>query len=237
MGFRFKQFTIEHDACAMKVGTDSIMLGSWVPPNRAQRILDVGTGSGLLSIMLAQKSLGTCLIYGIDIDAAAISQAKDNAKHCPWSKRLAFQQTAIQQFSNIEAFDLIISNPPYFSINHKANKTLLAKNRLHARQTVELDHPTLLREVTKRLTLNGQFYCVLPADIATEFILDAEKLGLYCVKELQVRSKPQADVTRLLLEFSHSCKSKISEKLSIHDHLGAYSKEYIALCQDYYLNF
>lgn len=237
MGFKFKQFTIEHDACAMKVGTDSILLGSWVQPNRTQRILDVGTGSGLLSIMLAQKSLNTCLIEGIDIDAAAILQAKGNAKTCPWSKRLAFQHTALQQFSNNEVYELIISNPPYFSINHSANNELSVKNRLYARQTVELDHPTLLKDVSRRLSVDGQFCCVLPADIATELILDAEKLGLYCVKELQVRSKPQADVTRLLLEFNLTNKNKVSENLSIHNLSGSYSKEYIALCKDYYVNF
>lgn len=237
MGFKFKQFTIEHDKCAMKVGTDSIMLGSWVQNNKAQRILDIGTGSGLLGIMLAQKTHDTCLIHGIDIDAAAISQAKENAKNSPWSEQLTFQHTCLQQFSVDLVYDLIVSNPPFFPINHRANKELLAINRLNARQTVELDHPTLIQEVTKRLSASGTFCCVLPADVAKEFLLNAETEGLYCTKELQVQPKQQSQVTRILLEFSRIKRARTCEKLSIYNHLGRYSKEYITLCKDYYLNF
>jgi|TARA_B110000238_G_scaffold200938_1_gene253375 tRNA1Val (adenine37-N6)-methyltransferase len=237
VGFKFKQFTIEHDACAMKVGTDSIMLGSWVQTKNAQRILDIGTGSGLLAIMLAQKAQHTCSIDGIDIDALAISQAKDNAKNCPWPEQLTFYHTSLQQFAFGTGYGLIVSNPPYFSINVSANKTHSVKNRLNARQTIELDHPTLLQKVTEHLSASGKFYCVLPSDVAKVFIVDAETVGLYCSRELQVQPKHQTHVTRILLEFSRTKKTKISQKLSIYNHLGSYSKEYMALCKDYYLNF
>jgi tRNA1Val (adenine37-N6)-methyltransferase len=237
VAFKFKKFTIEHNACAMKVGTDSILLGSWVQTNCAQRILDIGTGSGLLAIMLAQKAQHTCFIDGIDIDLAAIAQAKDNGENCPWALQLTFQQTSLQQFPVATLYDLIVSNPPYFSINVSANQAQSTKNRLNARQTTELDHPTLLQEVTKHLSASGKFCCVLPADVAKVFIVDAQILGLYCMRELQVQPKPQTHVTRLLLEFSRTQKSKVSQKLNIYNHLGSYSKEYIALCKDYYLNF
>ena len=221
----------------MKVGTDSIMLGSWVQTNNAQFILDIGTGSGLLGIMLAQKSQDTCLIHGIDIDGAAISQAKDNAKNCPWSKRLTFHNTSLQQFPVGTGYDLIVCNPPYFPVNLSANKTNLVKSRANARQTIELDHPTLLKGVTKHLTSNGLFCCVLPEHVAKIFTMHAESVGLYCTRELQVQPKHHTNVTRLLLEFGCIKKSKISEKLSIHNHLGNYSEEYITLCKNYYLNF
>jgi tRNA1Val (adenine37-N6)-methyltransferase len=237
MGFKFKQFTIEHDKCAMKVGTDSIMLGSWVQTNNAQRILDIGTGSGLLGIMLAQKTQDTCLIDGIDIDAEAILQAKGNAKHCPWSERLTFQHTSIQHFPVETGYDLIVSNPPYFPVNLSANKIHSTPNRLNARQTVELDHSTLLQEVAKSLSASGTFCCVLPADVVKEFLLSAESVGLFCTRELQVQTKQQANVSRFLLEFSPIKDTKNSEKMSIYNHLGSYSKEYIVLCKDYYLNF
>jgi tRNA1Val (adenine37-N6)-methyltransferase len=237
VGFRFKKFTIEHDACAMKVGTDSILLGSWVQTNSAQHILDIGTGSGLLAIMLAQKSQHTCLIDGIDIDLAAIEQAKNNGKNCPWAVRLSFQNTSLQQFPMGTLYDLIVSNPPYFAINVSANKVHSIKNRLHARQTIELDHPTLLQKVTEHLSASGKFCCVLPSDVAKVFLADAETLGLHCLRELQVQPKHQTHVTRILLEFSRTKKTKISHKLSIYDHLGRYSEEYIDLCKDYYLNF
>jgi tRNA1Val (adenine37-N6)-methyltransferase len=237
VGFQFKQFTIEHDACAMKVGTDSIMLGSWVEPKSVQRILDIGTGSGLLGIMLAQKAQDTCLIDGIDIDAVAISQAQRNAKNCPWAERLSFYHISLQQFSFDNGYDLIVSNPPYFPINVSANKTHYAKSRPNARQTIELDHATLLQEVAKHLSENGKFCCVLPVDVAKVFEVHAKSVGLYCTRELQVQPKHKTHVTRLLLEFSCIKKTKTCAQLSIYNHLGRYSKEYIVLCKDYYLNF
>lgn len=237
MGFKFKQFTIEDDACAMKVGTDSLMLGSWVQTKDAQKILDIGTGSGLLAVMLAQKSQQTCFIDAIDIDAAAISQARDNAKNCPWGARLFFHHMGVQVFSNTNAYDLIVSNPPYFPINVSANKTNATKSRLNARQTIELDHPTLLSAVNGLLTSNGKFCCVLPMEIAKLFTSDAESVGLFCTRELQVQPKPSAPMTRLLLEFSRIKSNKTVEELSIYNHLSQYTEEYKRLCKDYYLNF
>lgn len=221
----------------MKVCTDSIMLGSWVQTRNAQHILDIGTGSGLLGIMLAQKTQNVCLIDGIDIDAAAISQAKENAKNCPWTHRLTFYHTSLQQLPFTTDYDLIITNPPYFSINISANKAYSEKNRINARQTIELDHPTLLQKVTKHLSANGKFYCILPVEVAELFTSDAFSIGLYCTRELQVQPKYQTHVTRLLLEFSRTKQKKVCENLSIYNNLGNYSKEYIALCKDYYLNF
>jgi tRNA1Val (adenine37-N6)-methyltransferase len=237
MGFQFKQFTIEHNACAMKVGTDSIMLGSWVRTKNMQHVLDIGTGSGLLAIMLAQRTPQSCKIDGIDIDSVAITQAKENACNSPWEERLSFQHTSLQNFAMTNAYDSIVSNPPYFPINVTANKAQSIHNRLNARQTIELDHSTLLQEVIKHLSDDGHFYCVLPVHVAKVLTLDAENLGLHCVRELQVQPKPQSNVTRTLLEFSRIKNTKICEKLSIYNHLGNYSKEYIALCKDYYLNF
>jgi tRNA1Val (adenine37-N6)-methyltransferase len=221
----------------MKVGTDSIMLGSWVQTKSAQHILDVGSGSGLLAIMLAQKAQHSCLIDGIDIDFSAITQAKSNAKKCPWTLQLTFKNSSLQQLPTSIAYDLIVSNPPYFSINLSANNTYSTKSRINARQTVELDHPTLLKEVTKHLSTDGKFCCVLPFDTAKVFIVDAESVGLYCIQDLHVKPNPQSNITRLLLEFSRTKETKISTKLSIYNHLGSYSDEYIALCKDYYLNF
>jgi tRNA1Val (adenine37-N6)-methyltransferase len=237
MGFKFKQFAIEDCACAMKVGTDSIMLGSWIRTKNAQNILDIGTGCGLLSIMLAQKAPETCLIEGIDIDANAITQAKNNANKCPWPERLTFQHISLQQFPIVKVYDLIVCNPPYFPINTHANKTHSLISRKSARQTIDLDHPTLIKELIKHLSESGRFCCVLPVDAAKAFIPSAQKIGLYCTRQLQVQPKHQSSVTRLLLEFNRIDNIKISEKLSIYNELGQYSDEYKALCKDYYLNF
>jgi tRNA1Val (adenine37-N6)-methyltransferase len=153
-GFQFKQFFIEHDNCAMKVGTDSIMLGSWITANEASRVLDIGCGSGLLGIMLAQKTAEDCQIIGIDIDAAAVQQASINAQHCPWPHKLQFLQGAVQSLQDTAVFDapfdLIVSNPPFFATNPKANAQNQANPdlaRLHARQTTQLSHAILLQVV------------------------------------------------------------------------------------------
>jgi tRNA1Val (adenine37-N6)-methyltransferase len=111
------------------------------------------------------------------------------------------------------------------------------QSRQNARQTIELDHPTLLQEMIKHLSTNGRFCCVLPIEAVSMFTIHAESIGLYCTRELQVQPKQQTQVTRVLLEFSRTKEAKISEKLSIYNHLSKYSKGYIALCKDYYLNF
>ena len=236
-GFQFKQFFIEHAGCAMKVGTDSIMLGSWVEAKSAQRVLDVGTGSGLLAIMIAQQAVDSCLIHGIDIDIQAVEQATKNAQTSPWKMQLSFECTSLQKISGDGKYDLIISNPPYYPINSAANKRHPNNTRVNARQTVALDHITLLTHVLKNLTINGKFYCVLPFDLALGFIDSAESNGLFCIQELQVCPKPQSPVTRVLLAFSTNKAQKITDKIIIYNELGKYSKAYISLCKEYYLNF
>ncbi|WP_299082438.1 methyltransferase [uncultured Paraglaciecola sp.] len=237
MGFKFKQFTIEDQACGMKVGTDSIMLGSWVQTNHPQRILDIGTGSGLLAIMLAQKTPESCLIDGIDLDAAAIKQAKINGQNCPWTQRLTFYHTSLQNFQTDQAYDLIISNPPYFCTNKTANKTQTSPSRTQARQTVALDHATLLQAVAQHLSVAGQFNCVLPESVAHQFIDEAQTLGLHCTRALEVQPKQDVGITRLLLAFKRTKTPTATENISIYNQLNEYSTDYIALCKDYYLNF
>src|SRR4051812_45866820 len=113
--FHFKQFTISQDRCAMKVGTDGVLLGAWVMPNGATRILDIGTGTGLIALMLAQKT--AAIIDGIDIDFNAFAQANENVEHSNWKNRINIFHNSLQKFSsNCEhQYDLIVSNPPFFS--------------------------------------------------------------------------------------------------------------------------
>lgn len=236
-GFQFKQFFIEHAGCAMKVGTDSIMLGSWVEAKSAQWILDIGTGSGLLAIMMGQQVAESCRIHGIDIDPQAIEQANKNAENCPWQAQLSFECKPLQKLRGDGKYDVIISNPPYYPINSTANKSLLSSARVNARQTIALDHQTLLKHVLKNLAISGKFYCVLPFDLALGFIDCAESKGLFCVQELQVCPKPQSLVTRVLLAFNTNKAQKVTEKIIIYNELGKYSKAYISLCKEYYLNF
>ncbi|QHJ12030.1 tRNA1(Val) (adenine(37)-N6)-methyltransferase [Paraglaciecola mesophila] len=244
-GFQFKQFFIEHKDCAMKVGTDSIMLGSWVTcptcsiENTPQQFLDIGTGSGLLAVMLAQKSTEHTYITGIDIDSDAIGQAKRNMTNSPWSDKLIAQQTSLQAFqiSMVEQkFTLIISNPPYFNSPLSTDERD-AKKRIQARQTSKLTHQELLENVAQLLADDGTFYCVLPSDVCEAFIGHANTLGLHLIKQLTVFSKPNTPALRELLAFRFAARPLHTESLTIYTENHLYSGDYMALCKDYYLNF
>ena len=243
-GFQFKQFYIEHSQCAMKVGTDSIMLGSWIEPGEAQHILDIGTGSGLLAIMLAQKTAYPTQILGIDIDHDAIYQAQYNANNTAWSDRLTFDCIALQALckhpKQTQLFDLIVSNPPYFAFNSASNQQHQLQThskRIQARQTASLDHLVLLNSLNTHLSSNGCFYCVLPADNAPHFIAYAAGLGLHNTAQLQVQSQANGKIVRVLLKFSRYFSSTQINQLTIYHQGTHYSQAYIDLCQAYYLRF
>lgn len=244
-GFQFKQFFVEHKDCAMKVGTDSIMLGSWVTCPTCnndiapQQFLDIGTGSGLLAIMLAQKSPAHTCITGIDIDSDAIGQAKRNMANSPWSEKLDAQQTSLQSFQKREVdqkYRLIISNPPYFNSPILSEEKHTQK-RVQARQTSELTHQSLLNNVAQLLADNGMFYCVLPSDVCEAFIDYANTIGLQLIKQLTVFSKPNTPALRELLAFGFEARALCTDSLTIYTENHQYSDDYKALCKDYYLNF
>jgi tRNA1Val (adenine37-N6)-methyltransferase len=243
-GFQFKQFFIEHTHCAMKVGTDSIMLGSWIDTQQAKTILDIGTGSGLLALMLAQKSLPETQLLGIDIDAAAIQQARQNALNCPWPHKLKFCQLALQGLAEsaelTKQFDLIVSNPPYFAQNPKTNAQNQQSSdatRVVARQTAQLEHHDLIKYVNVHLSHNGYFYCVLPEQVSKEFIFVAQQHSLHVHKKLLVQSLPTAKITRTLLKFGRSEIYPQIKALTIYEQGTHYSEAYVSLCKAFYLRF
>lgn len=240
-GFQFKQFVIQHDRCAMKVGTDSVMLGSWVKVKDAKTILDIGTGSGLLAIMLAQKSPSGCDILGIDIDQDAIAQANQNKLSSPWSAQLNFHVQSLQE-STQRRYDLIVSNPPYFNINHTANREPASGSQKHqarvqARQTLTLSQQDLFDCVNQRLSDNGVFYCVLPVGASEWCQRYAQSIGLFCEAALHVSARPHDKTIRHLLAFSKTQQPTSIKSLCIYDTTGKYSAAYTALCKDYYLHF
>jgi tRNA1Val (adenine37-N6)-methyltransferase len=217
------------------------MLGSWIDVAGVKNVLDIGTGSGLLAIMLAQEASDHCQIIGIDIDSSAIQQALENALQSPWSKQLCFETVSIQNFCVNNKFDLIVSNPPYFPINKKSNQTVNQKNssttRINARQTTELNHQVLLENVVKYLSTQGRFYCVLPDESALEFIELAESVGLFCEQQLKVKAKVQGKVIRHLFSFRLTETSIQYSDIIIYGEKEKYSTEYRELCKEYYLNF
>jgi tRNA1Val (adenine37-N6)-methyltransferase len=238
-GFQFKQFFIEHDKCAMKVGTDSIMLGSWAIVDNSKSILDIGTGSGILALMLAQKSADDCLITGIDIDASACVQAGGNALASPWSSRLNIRKISLQDFPLATTFDLIVSNPPYFEVYGRASEQVKEghEQRKRARQISELTHYQLLQQVVSLLSKNGRFCCILPATGSAVIVDYAAKLGLHCRRQMWVKAKPKGKVIRHMLEFSRSVQVGEQKNLTIYDQEQQYSPDYKSLCREFYQNF
>ncbi len=235
--FQFKQFTIHQHNVAMKVGTDSVLLGAWatVGTSKNIRALDIGVGSGILSIMLAQRS-ANITIDGVEIDKQAFIQAHENVNLCPWADRIRLYNESLQKFvdNHKEAYDLIISNPPYFiqSLNSPDEQ------RNTARHSDSLSQEDLLKGVLTTLKPDGIFSVVLPVNEGLSFIQKAKNDGLYCNRKTSIKANPNKEAKRLLLEFSR-IKTTIKETELCID-MGIrhqYSPEYIELTKDFYLNF
>jgi tRNA1Val (adenine37-N6)-methyltransferase len=235
--FRFKQFTIYQRDVAMKVGTDSVLLGAWatVEASRAIHALDIGVGSGILSMMLAQRS-ANITVDGVEVDGQAFIQAQENVNRCTWSDRISLYNESFQQLADKhkETYDLIISNPPYFiqSLNSPDEQ------RNTARHSDSLSQEDLLKGVLNTLKPDGIFSVVFPVNEGLSFIQKAESKGLYCNRKTSVKANPNKEAKRLLLEFSRTKTSINEQELCIDMGIRhEYSPEYIGLTKDFYLNF
>jgi len=231
--FRFKQFLIKQEGAAMKVGTDGVLLGAWADIEKVTSVLDIGTGSGVIALMIAQRSNAT--IKGVEIDSASALQAKHNFESSQWSNRLSIENYSLQEFAKVydQKFDLIVSNPPYF---HKSLKSP-SQERTLTRHTDELPNTDLLEGVSKLLIPNGRFCAIFPYIEGNIFIAEAVNYGLYCNKKLYIQSKPDKQTIRILAEFSLTKMKLIENTLTIHTIDGDYSKDYKALTADFYLAF
>lgn len=232
--FAFKQFTINQDKCAMKVGTDAVLLGAWVNASQSTTILDIGTGTGVIAIMLAQKSNGH--IDAIDIDVKAYEQALENVKACPWHDRIAVHHKAFQKFAPVpnKKYDLIVSNPPYFIDSTKTPE----EARTFARHTDMLGFEELLAGTLNLLSSEGAFYLILPSKEGEIFRDIAEEKELYLTKLLRVRPKLDKQDKRYLMKFEKKRKSFSESLITIeHEEHHSYTDEYKELTKDYYLAF
>ncbi len=231
--FQFKQFTVYHDLCAMKVGFDGVLLGAWTPINHTEKtILDVGCGSGLIALMIAQRS--NAQIDAIDIDKGAIQQTTLNVNASKWSDRIAAYHTALQDFSidKKELYDLIISNPPYFVDSLKAPNS----KRSTARHTDSLTHEELLQYASYILKKTGRICIILPVSEGLICIETAKKYQLNCYQKVYVHPKPNTLAKRLLLEFGFRNHITESSSLIIEtDKRHQYSDDYISLTKEFYL--
>lgn len=228
--FRFKQFTVHQDKCAMKVGTDAVLLGSWVNACESKKILDIGTGTGIIAMMLAQKS--SAEIDAIDIDLNACIQAKENVSESAWAERIHIHNISFQEFSSStpNQYDLIVSNPPYFSDAPKP----LTIERIQSRHTDLLPFDDLAEGIKKIISPFGKFCVVLPCREGKEFMDIALRNGLFSNKILRVKTVHDKE-KRILLELSQEMKPIHEEEITIQNDEHSFSQEYIDLTREFYL--
>ncbi|ACS86570.1 tRNA(1)(Val) (adenine(37)-N(6))-methyltransferase TrmN [Musicola paradisiaca] len=234
-GFTFKRFFIAHDRCAMKVGTDGILLGAWAPLRHESRILDVGCGSALISLMLAQRCEGRVPVDAVELDIAASVQAAENVAASPWRDTVVVHQADIVEFSctTPHRYSLVVSNPPYFA----AGVACASPQRTQARYTSSLSHEALLHSVSAVLMPEGRFCVVLPSQIVGDFLFLAESLQWHLALRVDVADNPRRPVHRVLLALTQAPIDPVySSALLIRDELQQYSPDYRALTQDFYLS-
>lgn len=232
-GFTFKQFFVAHDRCAMKVGTDGILLGAWAPVAGAKRILDIGSGSGLVALMLAQRTAESVTIDAVELDAQAAQQAKENVRQSPWPSRIHVHQHDIASWAenSNRHYSLIVSNPPWFTPGVACSSPA----RDSARSTATLDHQTLLRSAALLIEEEGFFCVVLPETVGQNFIDLALADGWHLRFRFDVAEYANRPPHRVLLGFSPSTGETLVERLAIRAEDTHYSEDWRSLTRDFYL--
>ena len=229
--FKFKQFVIYQDKCAMKVGTDGVLLGAWVDLPKTGNILDIGTGTGLLSLMMAQASQAK--IIAIEYIEQAAQQAKENIELSPWALQIQVIHEDIEHYCSDIKFDFIISNPPFF------NKSQLTPNaaRNTARHNLHLSPETLIKHVIRLLNKDGTFACIYPLKEAEIIENIAKNHHLFCIKKAIVYPTKEKKPHRIMLTFGYSQQNCNIEDIIIETGVRhKYTDRYIDLTKEYYLH-
>lgn len=234
-GFTFKQFFVAHDRCAMKVGTDGVLLGAWAPVEGASRILDIGCGSGLIALMLAQRTPASVLIDAVELDIPAAEQASENFQASLWASRLNVfaQDINVVAQTHPARYDLIVSNPPYF----ESAVACRDEARNTARYTETLTHSMLLQCAEKLLMAQGKFCVVLPYDLGLALEADAHQKAWFTLSRLAIRDRPGKALNRLLLVLSKQPATADLRELDLREQEGVYSSDFRQLIADFYLNY
>jgi tRNA1Val (adenine37-N6)-methyltransferase len=231
--FVFKQFTINQDQCAMKVGTDAVLLGAWANiEQQPNAILDIGSGTGIIALMLAQRSHSE-VIDAIEIDDRAYEQCVHNFESSPWGDRLFCYHASLEEFTNEidDTYNLIVSNPPFYSEDYKSKD----QQRDLARFEDAMPFSHLIDCVSKLLSRDGKFSVIIPFKEENHFIALASNVNLFVNNLLRIKGNPNSDIKRSLVEFSfHENKTKVNE-LVIETSRHQYTQDYINLTKDFYL--
>ena len=232
--FQFKQFSLEQDRTAMKIGTDGVLLGAWTPlTSNPLSILDVGTGTGIIALMLAQRSSAE-QIDALEIDEDAYEQASDNFENSPWNDRLFCFHAGLDEFVEEpeDEYDLIVSNPPFYSEDYKSSN----EQRDLARFQDAMPFEDLIEAAALLLSENGIFSVIIPFKEESTFLALAAAYELYPIKIARVKGTPTTETKRSLLAFSRNSISNFQiDELIIETARHIYTPEYIELTKDFYL--
>ena len=231
--FKFKEFTVNHDRCAMKIGTDSVLLGAWTSvKNSPFSVLDIGAGTGILSLMLAQRS-DAQHIEAIEIDDSAYEQCAENFENSPWGDRLfCYHASLLEYIEEVDdKYDIIISNPPFYSEDYKTKND----SRDLARFSDAMPFKHLIHAAALLLSKNGLFSVVIPQKEEQQFINLASKVNLFPKRILHVKGNSKTEIKRSLIEFSFQKDTTETSELIIENGRHNYTKDYISLTKDFYL--
>jgi tRNA1Val (adenine37-N6)-methyltransferase len=232
--FQFKQFSVEQDRCAMKIGTDGVLLGAWAPITTTTfSILDIGTGTGVIALMLAQRSNAE-QIDAVEIDEEAYEQAVDNFENSPWNDRLFCFHASLDELIEEpeDEYDLIVSNPPFYTEDYKTEN----EQRDLARFQDAMPFEDLIEAADLFLSENGIFAVIIPFKEEENFLAIAKEYELYPLKITRVKGTPTSEIKRSLLAFSRIENVNFPiDELIIETARHIYTPEYIELTKDFYL--
>ncbi len=230
--FRFKKFEIEDANCAHKVGTDGTLLGAWATVENANYVLDIGTGSGLIALMVAQRTVESTAIEAIELSQAAYEQAIENTAQSPWAEKVKIHHTSLQQFQSQQKFDCIISNPPYFNNSFKPPN----QSRVAPRHTDTLSFEELIAHSKRLLTDSGKLNLILPYAEGLQFIELARQQSLFVTRQWSFRTRKEKPIERWLLELSQIPAGAESNEILLYTKGEEWSDQYKSLTRDFYLN-
>lgn len=231
--FSFKQFTVFQDRCAFRVGTDGVLLGACTDITDARSILDIGTGTGLIALMLAQRSEAE--ITAIEPDRNSFEQACSNVENSKWGNRIKVINTLLQDyFPGPTKYDLVVSNPPFFTDSLPNPDQVKAATR----HNIQMNNEELLSGVSRLIAAGGRFQVIMPYVEGNILIAEAQAFGMYCVNILKIKPLPTSEVRRLILTFSREKINTHESFLTIeHGKRHGFTEEYKNLTKDYYIKF
>jgi tRNA1Val (adenine37-N6)-methyltransferase len=229
--FRFKKFSVTHDRVAHKVGTDGVLLAAWADVSGVSSILEIGTGSGVMALVLAQRTDEGCSVDAVEVDKESAEQARENVLKSPWPKKIKVHHISIQAFDSDRRYDLIVSNPPYFVKSSLPPEV----KRGNARHTGTLSFEELADAALRLLKPDGKLAVILPVVEAQSFIDIAGRKKMYCIRQCEVQSRKHKPVERILLEFGLKPAQTLVDNLVIHGEKAEWSEEYTRLTGAFYL--